>query len=190
MTESAASALPRWPDVPDCFGWLSLDRRGHWRLKAEKISHPGLIAYLNHNYTHDACGNWLVTNGPQRVFVELECAPLVLRLLAEGTLRTHVGSVVRATGRVCITDAGDCLIETPAGAGLLDDRDLAAFVDGLATVTGAAADEAQVATMISGHATEPLFWQRLPVTHIRADATEQLLGFRRIPDPELTPARR
>lgn len=190
MTESPASALPHWPDVPDCFGWLSLDRRGHWRLRDEKITHPGLIAYLNANYAHDGHGNWLVNNGPQRVFVELECTPLVLRLLPGGSLRAHTGASVPVTGYVCITDAGDCLLQTSAGPGLLDDRDLAAFVDGLVTATGVAANEAQIAAAISGEATEPLFWQRLPVALIRGDAAEHLFGFRRSPDPELTPARR
>lgn len=189
MSAPSASALPHWPDVPDCFGWLSLDRRGQWRLKDEKITHPGLIAYLNANYTQDGHGNWLVNNGPQRVFVELECAPLVLRLLPDGTLRAHTGAIVQATGEVCITDAGDCLIETSAGPGLLDDRDLATFVDGLRGGDGESADEDRVAALIAGEAAQPLFWQRLPVTAIGGDAAEQRFGFRRIPNPELTPAR-
>lgn len=190
MRDVAAPTLPHWPDVPDCFGWLSLDRRGHWRLKDEKITHPGLIAFLNANYGHDGHGNWLVNNGPQRVFVALECAPLVLRLLPDGTLRSHSGGPVCATGRICVTDAGDCLIETNAGPGLLDDRDLAILVDALQTASGEGAGEASISALISGAPLEALFWQQRAVESIPAEAAEPLFGYRRTPDPALTPARR
>ncbi|WP_416346426.1 DUF2946 family protein, partial [Escherichia coli] len=23
--------MAKWPNVPNCFGWLALDRRGQWR---------------------------------------------------------------------------------------------------------------------------------------------------------------
>ncbi len=53
-------SLTRWPNVPACYGWLSLDARGRWRLQDETISHPGMIAFLNANYTCEADGSWLV----------------------------------------------------------------------------------------------------------------------------------
>jgi hypothetical protein len=42
MDEAVRQALARWPDVPDCFGWLSLSRRGEWQLPDGPIRHAGL----------------------------------------------------------------------------------------------------------------------------------------------------
>ena len=50
--------LAKWPNVPACFEWLSLDRRGQWRLKGEVIAHRGLITFLNLNYAVDDLGRW------------------------------------------------------------------------------------------------------------------------------------
>ena len=33
MDEQVLRSLIKWPDVPDCFGWLALDRRGQWRMR-------------------------------------------------------------------------------------------------------------------------------------------------------------
>jgi hypothetical protein len=33
------------PEVPACYGWLSLDRRGRWRLRGETVTHAGLKAF-------------------------------------------------------------------------------------------------------------------------------------------------
>jgi len=35
MDEQVLRSLIKWPDVPDCFGWLALDRRGQWRMRDE-----------------------------------------------------------------------------------------------------------------------------------------------------------
>ena len=84
--------LPRWPNVPACYGWLSLDARGRWRLQDETISHPGMIAFLNANYTCEADGSWLVNNGPQRVYVKLER----VRAIAEtGVDRISIGTLTK-----------------------------------------------------------------------------------------------
>lgn len=73
------SAQVKWPDVPACYGWLSLDRRGNWRLKGESVRHVGLTSYFNHRYAPDTLGNWIVSNGPQAVYVGLDYTPLVWR---------------------------------------------------------------------------------------------------------------
>ena len=31
-----AEMLAKWPDVPACYEWLALDRRGQWRLQGER----------------------------------------------------------------------------------------------------------------------------------------------------------
>lgn len=79
-------ALTKWPDVPDCTGWLALDARGRWRIgeggagPREPVTHAATIAYMNRNYLrHGRC--WILQNGPQRVFVDLEYTPYVWRLV-------------------------------------------------------------------------------------------------------------
>jgi hypothetical protein len=94
MRQPDFSAMLRWPNVPACYGWLSLDRRGRWRLRGEAVTHAGLNDFLNRQYTHDEDGNYFVQNGPQRVFVELEYTPWVLRLTAADRIETHVGEAV------------------------------------------------------------------------------------------------
>ncbi|CAB3796960.1 hypothetical protein LMG28688_04428 [Paraburkholderia caffeinitolerans] len=90
MDEIVKQALARWPNVPHCTGWLLLDARGHWRLRDEAdqaqgapgtpIRHEALIGFINRNYARDAKGQWFFQNGPQRVYVELEYTPWVVRL--------------------------------------------------------------------------------------------------------------
>ena len=73
------SAIAKWPNVPACYDWLSLDRRGDWRLQGERVTHHGFIALLNRQYGVDEHGCWFVQNGPQRVFVRLDYTPWVFR---------------------------------------------------------------------------------------------------------------
>jgi hypothetical protein len=87
MDEAVRQALARWPDVPDCFGWLSLSRRGEWQLPDGPIRHAGLAAFIGRNYEADADGRWYFQNGPQRVFVSLAYTPTVLRLAAPDACR-------------------------------------------------------------------------------------------------------
>jgi hypothetical protein len=119
-------AMARWPDVPRCYGWLELDRRGRWRLRGEIIAHARATAFLGHHYRADAAGRWYVQNGPQQVFVSLEYTPWILRYAA-GRLVTHTGVDARVPRAACLDDEGNVVLDTPLGAGLLDDRDLAAF---------------------------------------------------------------
>jgi hypothetical protein len=92
MDEQVKKSLAKWPNVPDCFGWLGLDARGHWRFfderaqqeksNGERLSHAGLVGFINRNYASDNAGRWFMQNGPQRVFVQLTLTPFVFRLLA------------------------------------------------------------------------------------------------------------
>ena len=66
MDEVVKQAMARWPNVPNCFGWLALDRRGQWRMRNEfaqqhglsgdPIRHEALIGFIERNYTHDGHG--------------------------------------------------------------------------------------------------------------------------------------
>lgn len=127
MDESVLRSMAKWPDVPDVFGWLSLDRRGNWLLRGERIGNRALREFIARNYTSDAKGRWYFQNGPQRVFVALAYTPLVLHFEAED-LVDHCGRPFRAD-EAFLDDEGSVLMRGTAGVGLLDDRDLAAYAD-------------------------------------------------------------
>lgn len=125
---SRMDLMANWPVAPACHGWLSLDRRGQWRLRGERVLHQGLNDFLNAYYADDGHGNWRVQNGPQWVYADLEYMPLVFRLDERGGLLAHTGAAAGEVDRVMIDEEGNVLLNTPGGPGLLDDRDLAAFV--------------------------------------------------------------
>jgi len=79
MDEIVARAIAKWPNVPAVYGWLSLDRRGNWAIKGERIRNRLVAEFIARNYGHDAQGRWFFQNGPQRVFVQLAYTPLVYR---------------------------------------------------------------------------------------------------------------
>lgn len=127
MDETVTRAMAKWPDVPDVYGWLSLDRRGNWLLKGERIGNTAFREFISRNYSSDARGCWYFQNGPQRVFVALAYAPLVLHFEA-GALFDHCGRPFPME-LAFLDDEGSVLLTGKPGLGLLDDRDLAAFAD-------------------------------------------------------------
>ena len=120
--------MAKWPDVPDAYGWLSLDRRGNWLLRGERIGNRALRDFISRNYTADSRGRWYFQNGPQRVFVRLAYTPLVARL-ENGALMDHCGRAFGEPLGIWLDDEGSILLAGALGPALLDDRDLAAFVD-------------------------------------------------------------
>lgn len=142
MDEIVARSMAKWPDVPDVFGWLSLDRRGNWLIKNEKIGNRALREFIGRNYQPDARGCWFFQNGPQRVFVSLAYTPLVLHF--EGSaLFDHCGKPFQPA-QAFVDDEGSVLMLGRPGLGLLDDRDLARYAEqaqGLPEVACAAAPE-------------------------------------------------
>ena len=121
------SAIAKWPNVPACYDWLSLDRRGNWRLQGERVTHSGLINFINRQYGVDEAGCWFVQNGPQRVFVSLAYTPWVFH--REGDRFTsHTGQAAGQVKTVYLDEEGNLLLDTELGIGLLDDRDLAGFI--------------------------------------------------------------
>lgn len=172
---TTSDTLPPWPQVPACYGWLSLDRRGGWRLRGEPVEHGGLLAFLNHNYRSDG-GDWFVQNGPQRVFVSLAYTPLVLRLQTDGRITTHTGADAGAARTVHVDDEGNVLVLTEAGIGLVDDRDLPDFIGECRLADG---EPAEVEAVLAG---EGVSWRGLP---LRAIARAEVAGHYRFrPDPQ------
>lgn len=144
-------AIAKWPDVPACYGWLQLDRRGHWLLKGARITHARAVAFLNRNYASDDDGAWFVQNGPQRVYCELACTPWVYRLDGHDTLVTHTGLPVQELTTVYVDEQGNVLATSEHGIGLLDDRDIVRFAATL-RVPGAPETDAaeQLAALAAG----------------------------------------
>jgi hypothetical protein len=141
MDEAVARSIARWPNVPAVYGWLSLDRRGNWRIKGERIANPALREFIARNYEADEHGRWFFQNGPQRVFVNLAYTPFVMHHEGERLL-DHCGREVPAR-ETYVDDEGSVLILGPYGIGLLDDRDLERYAERAADL--ARIDRADVA---------------------------------------------
>lgn len=174
------AAAAKWPKIPACYGWLSLDRRGSWRLKGEVIRHAGLIAFINRHYAADAAGNWIFQNGPQTVFVALEYTPLVLRLGGDGQLTAHTGVAVGPACSAYLDDQGNALLNTAAGIGLLDDRDLPAFIAACRDEHGEAAGEDVLLRTMTGSG-RGASWRGLSLQGINHHEVPLRFGFQ--PDP-------
>jgi hypothetical protein len=90
MDEQVLRSLIKWPNVPDCYGWLALDRRGQWRMRDEftqqnhlpgqVITHAALNEFISRNYASDDLGRFFFQNGPQRVYVTLDATPWIARI--------------------------------------------------------------------------------------------------------------
>ena len=142
MDEIVLRSMAKWPDVPDVYGWLFLDRRGNWLLKGERIGNAALRDFISRNYASDAEGRWFFQNGPQRVFVELAYMPLVVHFEGDA-LFDHCGRPFERE-EMLLDDEGSLLMRGKSGPGLLDDRDLGRFSElagGLSTVPRAAVPE-------------------------------------------------
>ena len=132
MDDIVAQAMRKWPNVPDVYGWLSLDRRGNWLIQGERIGNAALRAFIARNYTCDAQGRWFFQNGPQRVFVTLPAAPFVYSLhrANDAVVATaHTGVAAQRIDAIMFAPGGIFVIATELGPGLVHDRDMGFVVD-------------------------------------------------------------
>lgn len=127
MDEIVVRSMAKWPDVPDVYGWLALDRRGNWLIHSERIGNLALREFIGRNYRADARGCWYFQNGPQRVFVQLAYTPLVIHFEGEA-LFDHCARPFQPS-QAYLDEEGSVLMLGTGGIGLLDDRDLANFAD-------------------------------------------------------------
>jgi hypothetical protein len=142
MDEIVRQAMAKWPNVPDCYGWLGLDTRGNWYMRDDRVQalgpfvggspqakgsmllHDKLIAFIHRNYMADDRGCWFFQNGPQRVYVELAITPWIWRVQADYTLQTHTGLATQCVA--CLADEkGWLYLQTPLGIGLVHTQDMA-----------------------------------------------------------------
>lgn len=195
MDELVRQALAKWPDVPDCTGWLALDARGRWRIGDATdglrlpITNAGMIAFISRNY-QSAGRSWFFQNGPQRVFVELEYTPFVWRLHPGASggadLITHTG-VTLAPSSVWLDDEGRFLVEARALAGetivgVIHDHDTALVAELLRDDDGGPLDDDAISQLSSNGVNETATTPRAAanVQWMAADATSVLLPLQRI----------
>lgn len=154
MDDIVKAALAKWPNVPDCYGWLGLDARGNWYMRDERaqaaghfceamddparqmaskgslLKHDKLIDFIQRNYEVDALGQWFFQNGPQRVYVELEATPHVWRIAADFSVTSHAGAAARPQ-RCVLDEKGRLYLETDIGFGLVHTQDMGIAADAI-----------------------------------------------------------
>lgn len=176
------SAIAKWPNVPACYDWLSLDRRGDWRLQGERVTHRGLIEFMNRQYGSDETGRWFVQNGPQRVYVALAATPWVFHREGDSFV-SHTGQAAGDIKAIYLDEEGSILLDTTLGIGLLDDRDLPAFLDQCRQAANATVDEKNWLKMMSGETIAEISWGRLPVQPIHSNDVAGRFNFKTNPQP-------
>ena len=148
MDAIVEAALKKWPNVPDCYGWLALDARGDWymrddriqaagpfpRVKGSRIEHDKLREFIARNYAADEAGCWFFQNGPQRVYVELEAAPFVWRLqpddgAASGPRITSHNGREAAFRSAHLDESGRLFAATDIGLGIVHSLDIETAAD-------------------------------------------------------------
>ncbi|MDH5342541.1 MAG: DUF2946 family protein [Betaproteobacteria bacterium] len=187
MDDIVLRGMAKWPNVPAVYGWLSLDRRGHWLLKGDRVANPGIAAFFGRNYSHDEQGRWFFQNGPQRVYVALAYTPHVYRVNAATdttlALASHTGAPVKTVDSAYIDETGQLLLDTDLGIGLVHDADLATLVPRFGVAGAAAGDAALATTLDALQAGEDVALQlnlgstQIPVRPIRAAKVPARFGY-------------
>ena len=139
MDEQVLRSLIKWPNVPDCYGWLALDRRGQWRMRDEftqqnqlpgqVIVHQALNEFISRNYARDSQGRYFFQNGPQRVFITLDATPWISRIIpsAQGTqLLTQCQSSIDPTAALS-DEKGNIYIVGKVAQTIYEDSDRGKF---------------------------------------------------------------
>jgi hypothetical protein len=155
MDEIVEAAMRKWPNIPDVYGWLALDRRGRWLLRGERITNKALNAFIDRNYACDARGCWYFQNGPQRVFAALHATPFIFSLQrSDGHIvaTAHTGIAVTRIDAVFLESAGSLILATDLGPGLVQDRDLGIALENACDEAGTPAPEAAFADLQLGEA--------------------------------------
>lgn len=189
MDEIVRQAMAKWPNVPDCYGWLALDARGAFRMRDEAaqaaglpgdvIRHPALLSFIWRNYLHDERGAWYFQNGPQRVFVELEETPFIARTDPAHGFVAHDGTPLTDIDDAWMSSEGRLLLKSGERIAMVDDRDIAECLS-LLRMDGAALDDAMLLDWLEsmqGELQLQLDRRQLRVMPLRDVALGQRFGF-------------
>jgi len=142
MDEIVIQSMLKWPKVPSCYGWLGLNSRGDWFLrddlvqnegsfaqsKGSKLQHRKLIEFINRNYQCDELGCYYFQNGPQKVYVELETAPYILRVQNDSSITTHTGQNFIPI-QCFVDEQGRLYLQSDSALGIVHTLDMYLMVD-------------------------------------------------------------
>lgn len=198
MDDIVKQAMAKWPNVPHCYGWLRLDARGHWRMRDEraqhldlpgdKLRHVALLGFIARNYGCDARGCWYFQNGPQRVYLDLEATPYIVRTdPAQGWL-LHTGEPLGPVDEAWLSGDGALILSGGGRLAQLDDRDLAQVL-AMLELDGAPVDDQGLLAWLEGDGGGGRLELRAQgrLVHLERSTSEQLAaryGFVRRPAPE------
>ena len=195
MDEIVTQSIAKWPNVPDCYGWLGLDARGHWRMRDEaaqslnlagdKIVHAALLGFIARNYAHDERGCWYFQNGPQRVYLNLESTPYIARTDAAQGFVLHTGQPLGNIDEVFLSESGALILRGDGIVAQLDDRDFAQAMAALEIGGQSVSDEALMAWLSGAGPGLTLRYhpRAIEVQHIGHDEVANRFGFVRLPTP-------
>ena len=196
MDDIVKQAMAKWPNVPDCYGWLGLDARGAWRMRDEraqqsgalgdKLAHEALIGFINRNYASDGDGRWFFQNGPQRVFVNLEATPYIARTDPQRGLVLHTGEAVEHLERAYMTELGDLIIEADGKVAQVEDRDVTEMMEGFEVDGVLWNDDTLVDWLERGLSDMKMRYHRwlVPVKRIEEWKVPIRFDFQRVPKPD------
>lgn len=201
MDEIVKLAMAKWPKVPHCYGWLALDARGQWRMRDERaqaLNLPGdpirnlaLQQFINRNYEVDTEGRWHFQNGPQKVYVDLDCTPYIAQLLPNQEWRLHTGQLLKTPQSLYLLDDGNLVLRHEKILAQIDDRDLSQTLEFL-VIDGSKAQDEQLSMLfdtaesfLQKHRVE-LLWQgeRVPLLLSTLPALLQELVYQAHARPE------
>lgn len=145
MDDIVKQALVKWPNVPDCWGWLGLDMRGNWWIrdaqaqaqglfphsKGSLLAHEKLLAFIGRNYEVNDQGAWFFQNGPQRVYVELESTPMVWRVHPNAAVVSHTGISVGSVEQCLADELGHVYLLCDGVLGVVHSQDMLHVADAL-----------------------------------------------------------
>ncbi|MFM7761014.1 MAG: DUF2946 family protein [Burkholderiaceae bacterium] len=196
MDEIVRQALAKWPNVPDCYGWLALDARGMFRMRdaaaqaagarGDVIRHPALLSFIHRNYQKNTDGAWYFQNGPQRVYVQLEQTPFVARSDPAHGFVAHDGNPLSPLESIWITQEGRLILGAGERIAMIDDRDLAECLPKLSLGHKPMADADLLAWLTEDHG-ELQFThagRTLMVHRLLQQDLGDALGFQQSPQPK------
>ena len=195
MDAIVEQALAKWPNVPHCYGWLTLDARGNWRMRNEhaqahnlpgdKVIQPALRGFINRNYSGDEQGRWYFQNGPQRVYVDLEVAPYIAHTEPVHGFVLQTGENLSGVNSAWLSDSGKLFLQGDGKFALLDDRDLAQCMSNLLLNDESVADEKLMEWLEQQGASGALSLQnddkKISVNYIAETAISEQFKFVRTP---------
>jgi len=121
--------------------------------------------------------------------VSLEVAPWIYRLDEFQRLATHTGAHPRELRQAFADENGRLYFETELGPGVLDDRDMLAFLERIVDEGGRVLDDGAMAEWNAGQISAELKTEGLHVNHdnhvpierIKSARVPEVLGFMRKP---------